>query len=473
MTFRTMMMVHQQMAVDKLSHVKVGALYMDMGTGKTRTALELGIRRMNIGKVDCILWCCPVPVKQTIVDEVTKHVNNAIIEMISTRKIKNWNADIYIAGIESLSSSIGLNCRMIELVSRRRCFLICDESSLIKNHRANRTLSLWRLAERCKYKLLLTGTPITNNEQDLFAQWYFLDPRILGYTSFYSFAANHLEYDPDIPGRVLRAHDVDLLSRKMAPFVYQIKKSECLDLPKKSYSSRCCNMPDNQSIIYADEKDYILSHAMRPDGEWDTTIIYRLFSALQKILSGIDYKGRPIFEPKENPRTMALIDLISELGDNKAIIWCKYTHEITELATILGNRAVCFYGNVSQKGRQNNLKLFSGPVQFLIANENCGAFGLNLQFCQYEIYYDQTFSWEKRSQSEDRIHRAGQTHNVEYIDIFYPDTIDSRIRSCLSNKESLAESFTKCIDKFKDKKDLEEWIDGKDYVRIKRKPKAS
>jgi len=191
---------------------------MDMGTGKTLTALELGIRRLNAGRVDCILWLCPVSVRRTIAAEVDKHTD-AMWEIVRPRGIRNPDANVYIAGIESLSSSVSLNARLLELTQAKRCFLVCDESSLIKNPKARRTLAIWRLGERCPYRLILNGTPLSNNETDLYAQWYLLDPRILGYSSFYAFAANHLEYDPDRPGRVVKAHNVEYLTRKMQPYL--------------------------------------------------------------------------------------------------------------------------------------------------------------------------------------------------------------------------------------------------------------
>ena len=55
---------YQREAVEKLSHVKVGALYMEMGTGKTRTALELIRRRLAAGKVSQVLWLCPYSVSR-------------------------------------------------------------------------------------------------------------------------------------------------------------------------------------------------------------------------------------------------------------------------------------------------------------------------------------------------------------------------------------------------------------------------
>lgn len=131
---------------------------MDMGTGKTRTALELAINRKLEGKVDCVLWLCPVSIKRTIADEIAKHLPDAVYEIVNRSGVKNWNADIYIAGIESLSQSPSLNFVLLDLVEKKRCFVVVDESSLVKNHTAKRTKAIWRLGERATYKLILSGT---------------------------------------------------------------------------------------------------------------------------------------------------------------------------------------------------------------------------------------------------------------------------------------------------------------------------
>jgi SNF2 family DNA or RNA helicase len=462
-TFKTTMMEHQKQAVEKLRKVKVSAIYADMGTGKTRMALELAIRRIRAGKVDCVLWCCPVSVKQTIANEVEKHTDCSY-EMLQPKQTPG-PADIYIAGIESLSSSISLNARMIELVESRRCFVVCDESSLIKNHRANRTLAMWRLGERSDYKLILNGTPVSNNEQDLFAQWYFLDHRILGYTSYYSFQANHLEMDPDHPGRVIRAHNVDLLVRKMQPYVYQIRKDECLDLPPKNYSTRWYKMSTRQRWCYDDTKSELLLNVEFAD--WESYAIFRLFSGLQKVVGGLTLDNKHIFrDPKNNPRVKLLLETIDDIPDDaKVIIWCKYTHEIESLADVLSEYGVAkLYGELTPSQRNEELERFRKTDRFLVANKRCGSFGLNLQFCNYAIYYDNDFSWETRQQSEDRIHRVGQNKNCHIIDVVCEESIDTRIQSCLEDKGSLIDSFRKTIDAMKDKETLARWIDGAEDI---------
>ena len=67
---------HQQNAVDKLIHIKIGALYMEQGTGKTRTALELIRRRWESGKIDCVLWLCPCGTKENLKENISFHASD-------------------------------------------------------------------------------------------------------------------------------------------------------------------------------------------------------------------------------------------------------------------------------------------------------------------------------------------------------------------------------------------------------------
>lgn len=454
MRLKTELLPHQVKAVEKLSKLKVGALYMEMGTGKTRTALELIVKRLNQGKVNKVLWLCPFSVKPEIEREINKHVEGDLSVFV-------------IEGIESLSLSIRLNSKLLELVQSNDVYLIIDESNLVKNHRAKRTQNIQRLAEHCKYKLILNGTPISKNEKDLFSQWRILDWRILGYMSFWSFANNHLEYDDY--GRIRRTLNVDYLCRKIAPYTYQVKKSECLELPEKTYSSKGFWLTDKQREEYELVKDMFLSDV----DEFDSTTVYRLFTALQHVLSGKEIisnlrepiKAVNMFKnPEDNPRIELLLTLLEKIED-KVIIWCKYTDEIITISQLLkkiygDSSTVEFYGELSKKERRSAVEKFNKDARFFIANKSCAGYGLNLQVCSYAIYYTNDWDWATRSQSEDRIHRIGQKKNVHIIDIYARNTLDERILDCLWRKEKLVDSFKKEIEKTKTITDLRKWIDG-------------
>lgn len=426
---------YQREAVEKLLHVKVGALYMEMGTGKTRTALELIQRRLEAGKVSQVLWLCPYSVSRDLPELLSEHA-------------EGFEGQIRIAGIESLSGSLRLYGELLDYVQATPTYLLVDESLLVKNPFAYRTERVIRISQGCTYKLILNGTPISRNEADLFAQWYVLDWRILGYQSYYSFSANHLEMDPDRPGRVARVLNTDYLARKIAPYTYQCSKADVLTLPGKvSYRRPFC-LTQEQEQHYREAADILMGQVeeLRPD------TIYRLFSGLQAIASGFRLefsrdlnhsRSVPFFlQPEDNPRLQELLDTLKLFPAEQAVIYCRYTQEIRDILAVLGDRALPFYGEMLVRARQANKTAFkAGRCQYLVANKSCAQFGLNLQFCHREVFYNNDWDWGTRAQAEDRLHRVGQAEDVSIYDIYAYDTLDLTILQCLSRKESMADLF--------------------------------
>lgn len=483
----TDLMSHQEKAVKKLRKIKVGALFMEQGTGKTRTAIELINIRLLKGRINHVIWLCPCSVKENLRRDIIKHTGT------------DQKGFITICGIETLSTSARWNNKLLDIAERYSCYFIVDESSKVKNFNAKRTKNIIRLSELCKYRLILNGTPVTRNEVDLFSQMYILDWRILGYKSMWSFAANHMELDEY--GKFRRCLNVDYLTDKIAPYAYQVCKDECLDLPEKTYEIVYYNLTDEQDEHYEEIKNIFLSNV----DEFDETTIYRLLTALQLVISGkrieaiiekeISYTKETEFVPSleivterikkikkeeffsdkyDNPRIEILLDIVKNIN-SKCIIFAKYTDEIETIIDILnenGYSAAGFYGKMNLKKRQDNIDRFINDVQFLVANKTCAGYGLNLQFCSYVIFYSNDFDYGTRAQAEDRVHRIGQNKNVHIIDICANNKIDERILKSLSNKENLAESIKSEIEGKKDIKEaLDSWLsvrsnyNGKRYSR--------
>ena len=456
MTFATELFPYQREAVEKLRRLKVSALYMEMGTGKTRTMLEIIDIKHRGGKIDHVLWMCPCRVINNLKEEIRYQVG----------ELPDW---FTVAGIESLQGSDKLYVNLLELVSTHDVYLVVDESNMVKNFFAKRTTRIVQLSRSCKYKSILNGTPVSRNEADMFAQWYILDERILGYKSFYSFAANHLEYkevrlpsgDTVRTNQIARVLNVEYLTQKIAPYMYQIKKSEAgIDLPRKQYHTRTFGLTEWQWRVYEQTKDIYLLNV----DELRSDTIYKLFTALQHVVSGRAVTTYPtermqtenIFaDPLTNPRIMCLDDILDEIGDEQAIIFAKYTQEINEIEYLLDHRGQQyreFTGRVKPKQRQQNRTDFKDGVQFLLANKMCGAYGLNLQFCHNVIFYSNDFDFATRQQAEDRVHRLGQTEDVHIYDIEGDSTIDEFISRNLSNKTSMVANFKQWLDEMKNRK---------------------
>lgn len=439
MKLKNELLPHQKTAVEKLIKLKVGALFMEQGTGKTITTLEIARIRLESNKINYVIWLCPCSAKGNIKREIIKNCSNKMLKYFT------------ICGIETLSSSVRALSYLLNLSKEKDCFLVVDESLLIKNPRAYRTENIIKIGENCKYKIILNGTPVSRNESDLYSQFYLLDWRILGYKSFWSFSSNHLEFDEY--GKLKNVLNTDMLARKIAPYTYQVKKEECIELPKKRYSTYNFYLTDEQDEEYM----RVAGILMEQVDEWRSETVYRLFSGLQAVISGkqlifnqnaTHFETVEMFEnPHENPRIKELLDCLAE---EKTIIFCRYESEIQQLCDILPD-SVRFDGKVSIKAREKALREFAGEKKYLIANRNCAGYSLNLQFCHKIIYMSNDWDLGTRLQSEDRVHRLGQEHDVEIVDICAYNTIDEKILDCLCRKENLLDSIKGEIEKSKDK----------------------
>ena len=200
----TELMTHQREAVDKLMKVRVGALFMEEGTGRTRTAIELVKRRADV--ISNVVWFCPWSVRRYIYDEIEKHCGE-------------------VADLEAFC------------LIREDSYVIVDESHRIKDPDTKRSNRIIRAASKAYYKLILSGSPITQGIQDLYTQFRFLSERILGYPSYYSFIANHLEFSSLNSSLPVLAHNMEYLSAKIEPYIYQKTRHECCDLSSPVYKT--------------------------------------------------------------------------------------------------------------------------------------------------------------------------------------------------------------------------------------------
>lgn len=444
---------HQLEAVEKMIKLKVGALFMEQGTGKSITTFEIIRRRYIAGKINSAVWLCPCSAKGNIKREIIKQCP------------KKMHSLFIVCGIETLSTSVRTISFLSSHVQNNRCMMVVDESLLIKNKNAYRTKHITELSEKCAYRMILNGTPVSRNEADLFSQFYLLDWRILGYRSYWSFAANHIELDEY--GKIHRILNTDYLARKISPYVFQIKKSDCISLPKKQYRTEYFSLTDEQEKLYDNAADTLM---MLVD-DFKPETVYRLFSGLQAIISGKclkftknrnSFKTFELFDnPLDNPRIKTLLKTIPK--DEKCIIFCRYQSEVEQLCNIL-HGSVRFDGTVSIKQREQALKEFAEDKQYLVANRGCAGYSLNLQFCHNIINYSNDWDLGTRLQSEDRVHRIGQNNQVHIIDICAYQTLDEQILSCLCRKERLLDSLKSEIKNTDTlKRDLKKFIYGSRY----------
>lgn len=464
MRLLTTMLKHQQSAIDKLIKLRVGGLFMDMGTGKTRTLMEFAARRWE--KIDKVVVFCPVALMATWRHELHKHIDSPSVYLFGdrTKQGKIPVAEWYLVGVESIGQSDRIALAANDIITDKT-FVVIDESDTCKNHRAKRTQRITMMSQRAKYRMILTGTPVAEGIVDLYSQMYFLSPEILGYKSFYSFANNHLEYSDKFKGMVVNSLNTDWIAKKIDPYVYQVKKDECLDLPDKLFNSHYFDLSWDQQVLYRQAKEEILNSC--PDEEIDSYTIFRLFTALREIVSGfwnrsIDptywwYRRRepPQFEllTCDHDRIETMMAAIARIPeDEKVIVWSNFQYSTKQIVESLteeyGQNSYAEYHGQTEN-RETEIGRWRSHCRFLVASPKCGGRGLTLVESAYQVFYNNDFPYRLRLQAEDRIHRIGQERRPTYIDVVADNSIDNRIVKALAKKESLSKSFKRELDKLK------------------------
>jgi SNF2 family DNA or RNA helicase len=457
---RTELMPHQVAAVAKMLSSRVGALFMEMGTGKSRTLIELAHLRRE--KWDRLFWFCPVALKETVTHQLLLHTDLRRDDIavwgdkVATHDLPS-DQRIHIIGIESMSSSDRTVLAYRAMVTPRS-FVAVDESGYIKGHKSNRTTRITDLSEPARYRLIMTGTPFTQGVVDLFAQMRFLSPRILGYRSFHTFARNHLEYKTRKDefgrevrtGQIIRSHDTEVLAAKIAPYTYQVRKDECLTLPEKVHTTRWCRMTPEQRRLYDDVKERILYELEYDD--WSPIRIFHLFTALQTVVCG--WYADPVhglYEVEHNRLALLLATVAEIPAGERVIVWAKYRRAVDEISQALAaayghDHVRRFYGDLGEDQRNAELASWRQGGRFLVATQSVGGHGLTLNEAAYAVFYADGFRFSERLQAEDRNHRIGQARRTTYITLSCFDSIDVRIAAAIERKCSALAAFMGEVD---------------------------
>ena len=480
---------HQMRALDRKWRNTSFALHHDRGTGKTRTEIDYACARRMNGDIDAVLvavklsgrrtWqeqlCGPLampdgsvldgwaPIPVDVHLPITDH-ERQFMTWLNTPHDFKW----MVIGIESLSQG-----RMVELARKfvssfNSVLMIIDEAHLVASHKASRTERVIELGQSCSYRDTATGTPISTGPLNLFSQFEFLDPDIIGIGDYYAFRNRYavILRKETKAGReyplLVGYHNVDELTRSVAPYVDEIRKVDVLpDLPPKTYERAYVQLGSEQRALY-DE--------MRRDGmykfkgkEMVTKNVLELILRLHQVAGGfvttyteVPYTGvhgqqkirriphwHAIVPWQRNPKIVELLDVAAD--DKQFIIWAAYIPEIEAivqaLQTTFPNERVCqIHGAIDESVRHEYRTAYQkGDYKFMVGNTATGGSADTWTACETMVYYSNTDRMIDREQSEDRAHRDGLTHPVLYIDLLASGSVDEVIMKSIEQKVDLSE----------------------------------
>ena len=404
------MLTKQIEAFEKFKALKVGALFMQMGTGKTRIALEL----VNYNKVDYLLYVCPFSSKDNIEKEINK-----------------WgiSCDYDIVGYESIQSSSRIYLETERRLEGKRCFIIADESIFIKNENTNRFNRLVQLRKKCEYALILNGTPLTKNEWDIYNQMFFLSPLILNMNraDFLSTFFTEITYKKRGQKREKTFYkfsevNAEYLYKLIEPYIFKAD----LDFAKREEEER--KYIKYTYTEYTQEKEEALQRVR--DGKKDDAYLLKLLTKLNYIASTYDIKS---------------MNIANYIKNKQVIVFCSYLEEVEQISSLVD----CYIITGATKNRKEIIERFEQDTKPLLMTLGVGSYSLNLQFCNEIVYSSITFDYGLLEQSKYRIKRIGQERDIKYTYFLTDVKITQFVLESLKKKKTLKELLE---DKIKTKK---------------------
>ena len=425
------------------------ALLMEMGTGKTITSIAIVGKAYLTGKIKRLLILAPKSIVAVWEDEFAKFADFpyslSVLTGTSAKKVEQLKT-IPHKGLEvAVVNYDSISLIEKELTAWHPDFLICDESSKIKNPIAKMSKATYRIAKLCKYRLILTGTPIQNNPLDFFSQYKVLDESIFG-KSFYAFKNEYAvlgTYNQPIGWRKLPE-----LVKKAHSVAFRVTKAEALDLPDMIDEIRPIALEDKVQKLY---KAFVKESYMElSKGEVTATNILTRLLRLQQITGGFirpDEESER-YEQISSAKLNALEDIIdTAISENKKlVVIARFIPEIREICKMLDKKKVKYAhicGEVKDRAAevdafQNNPEcmVFVGQLQTV-------SMGLTLTAASTMVFYSLSYNFADYSQARARIHRIGQKNNCLYIHLVVKNTVDETVLKALEQKENIA---TKIVD---------------------------
>ena len=382
--FKTEPYEHQLEALKRSWDKKEFAYFMEMGTGKSKVLIDNIAVLYDRGVINAAVIVAPKGVyKNWSEREIPTHLPDHVL-----RHVGIWNPapnkkqklqltklfevtdelKILVINVEAFSTKKGV-AFVEKFLLTHNALMAVDESTTIKNPKAQRTKSLVKLALQSKYRRILTGFPVTQSPLDLYTQAEFLCAELLGYSSFYTFQNHYAKVISRSMGQrtfrqVVGYQNLEELTEKVGRFSYRVLKKECLDLPDKIYQRREVELTPEQKKVYNQIKDYAIAELASHDIVSVNSVLTQILRLHQVVCGFVKHDQGTEVEIKNN-RLEELLKVLEEV-QGKTIIWANYQYDIKrilkKLQDIVGVDAVAtYYGGTPEEERQPIIDRFQDP----------------------------------------------------------------------------------------------------------------
>jgi SNF2 family DNA or RNA helicase len=412
---------------DPCGHVG-GGLPMEMGTGKTKVAIDYACIKHLKGEIYQVLVLAPLSVLGVWELEILKHCGSETLNW----RILNYDK----ARIKHYFEQLATYC------AQAPTLLVLDESHRIKNPNAKTTKAVLVLAKLSRLTVWMSGTPIAKHPLDIFAPMKAVDEGILG-GSWAVFRRQYAMWGGYGGYQLIKYMNLQQLRRRIDPYIFPIRKEDCLDLPSKTHQVVPVDLRESRSTYDTLAKESIV---WLRGLEVETPIVLTKLLRLSQLTGGWLHNGdgsRRAGSEKLN-KFKGLLEEMWDEDRHKVVVFCRFLPElkdICEVAQDVGYHVIPFHGKTPRTKRDRLIALFEEtkhPTVF-VAQIATGSLGISLTAANEAIFYSHSYNSAQHEQAVDRLHRIGQRRPVTYYHFIARDTVDEAVWLSLRTKKSLAD----------------------------------
>ncbi|MFF3925936.1 DEAD/DEAH box helicase [Paenibacillus lactis] len=417
----------------------------EVGLGKTIEAGLILKEYILRGLVSRVLILVPA----SLVLQWVRELNSKFgIPAIAQKKAYSWANDIVVASMDTAKR----DPHSEYLLNQEYDMLIIDEAHKLKNKKTSNYQFIQKL--RKKYCLLLTATPVQNDLSELFNLITLLKPGQLGGQG--QFAANFV-VDKRKP------KNQEQLKDELSKVMIRNRRGEGeVKFTKRSVRNVGLTLSPEEQSLYDGVTSFVKDQYQAAGGNLSSML--SLVTLQREVCSSRDAvfvtlvnlsKKLPEDSPlrdkiwelvylikaiKANTKAEKTIELIRQMNE-KVIVFTEYRATQEYLLNYFrdhGLISVPYRGGMNRGKKDWMMDLFRGRAQVMIATE-AGGEGINLQFCHHMINFDLPWNPMRVEQRIGRVHRLGQTNDVQIFNLSTAGTIEEHILNLLHEKINMFE----------------------------------
>lgn len=457
----------------------------EMGLGKTLSLINYGLyKKYNDNYKHCLVvtginglkynWYYEI--KKYIVDEIhtckneIHTCNSGMILGSSVNKsgnlitngtkgilkdldnIDNIKEYFLITNIHSIRNKKILDKLMDLIYSDKINMVVLDEAQVIKSNNSLQTKNFLKLNPRTK--ILATGTPIMNNPIELWPALYWLNVDLHNFYQFknyYCVMGGYKNY------QIVNYKHLDELQNNLNKIMLRRLRKDTIDLPDKIYKTEFLEMEKEQSKIYLQVKNQIITELKEDKSLNLNQTLVKLIRLRQTTAD-----ASIVSDCNEAVKMDRLKELAEELYKNnkKFIVFSNWETVIKKAYNILKpyNPSV-ITGSVKEDEREMEIAMFRDNDNFCILG-TVGALGTGYTLVEADtvIFLDSPWNSATKEQAIDRAYRIGQKNNITVITLVCKNTIDEKIEELIYSKKLLSDSIVDAKIDLKNKEEVANYL---------------